>query len=128
MKTCRLLCLRAAPPPAAAQSTGVSAEWDVRKLLDNLAQQTQHLQSVLDQIKPDAWVANGAPQTYVTQRNTAHAELKYLLGSTDALANQPENRTAALAAYVRMQAMGTTLGSVVPGLRQNQTHAATDLL
>src|ERR1700682_6278559 len=129
MKSFRLLFLVAAAAlPAAAQSTGVSTEWDVRKMLDNLAQQTQHLQSVLDQIKPDAWVANGAPQAYVTQWNTAHAELKYLLGSTDALAKQPEKLTAALDAYFRMQAMGTTLGSVIEGIRKYQNPAVDGLL
>ena len=128
LRSYRLLFLVAAALPAAAQSTGVSTEWDVRKLLVNLAQQTQHLQSVLDQIKPDTWVANGAPQTYVTQWNTAHAELKYLLGSTDALAKQPEKLTAALDAYFRMQAMGTTLGSVIEGIRKYQNPAVADLL
>ena len=44
---------------------GVSSEWDVRKLLEGLDLQTQHLKPIIERIKPETWVANGAPQAYV---------------------------------------------------------------
>jgi hypothetical protein len=63
---------------ASAQSPvggGVASEWDVRKLLDSLDLQAQHVKPIIDQVKPQAWVAKGAPQAYVTQWTTAQAEL-----------------------------------------------------
>ncbi len=111
-----------------AQSGGVSSEWDVRKMLDGLTLQTQHLKSVIGQVNTDGLAANGAPQTYIDQWNTAQAELKYLLGSLDALAKAPERLPLALDAYFRMQALESTLNSVFEGIRKYQNPALADLL
>jgi hypothetical protein len=116
---------------ASAQSPragGVASEWDIRKLLDSLDLQAQHLQPIIDQVKPDAWLAKGAPQAYVTQWTTAQAELKYLLSSSEALSKQPERLTLALETYFRMQALESTLGSVTEGIRKYQNPALADLM
>jgi hypothetical protein len=114
---------------AAGQSkpTGVSSEWDVRKLVDSLNLQAQHLRPVIDQVKPDTWVANGAPETYLAQWNSAQEELKYFLASADALSRQPERLTLALDTYFRMQALESTLGSLIAGVRKYQNPALADL-
>jgi hypothetical protein len=116
---------------ASAQSPragGVASEWDIRKLLDSLDLQAQHLKPIIDQVKPDAWLAKGAPQAYVTQWTTAQAELKYLLSSSEALSKQPERLTLALETYFRMQALESTLGSVTEGIRKYQNPALADLM
>jgi hypothetical protein len=123
-----LLFLLAAHGIALAQSGGVSSEWDVRKMLDGLTLQTQHLKSVIGQVNTDGMAANGAPQTYIAQWSTAQAELKYLLGSVEALSKQPERLPLALDAYFRMQAMESTLNSVFEGIRKFQNPALADLL
>ncbi len=111
-----------------AQSGGVSTEWDARKMLEALTLQTQHFKSVIGRVQPNGWVANGAPQTYVNQWTTAQNEMNYLLGSIDALAKQPERLPLALEAYFRMQAMESTFGSVIEGIRKYQNSAIADLL
>src|SRR5690242_14508976 len=113
-----------APP----QTAGVASEWDVRQLIEGLNLQTQHLKTIVDQVKPDSWVSNGAPDTYVTQWKTAQQEMKYLLDSADALAKQPERLTLALDTYFRMQAMESTFGSVIEGIRKYQNPAVADLV
>lgn len=125
-----LLCVSLFGWSASAQSAagGVYSEWDARKMLYALTLQMQHLRSVIERVTPDAWVANGAPQTYVTQWKTSQTELKYLLGSIDALAKQPERMPLALDAYFRMQAMESTFGSVIEGIRKYQNPAIADLL
>jgi len=125
-----LLCflLLACSTWARAQSGGVSTEWDARKMLDVLTLQMQHFKSVMERVKPDGWVANGAPATYVTQWRTAQTEMGYLLGSIDGLAKQPERLPLALDAYFRMQAMESTFGSVVEAVRKYQNPAIADLL
>lgn len=109
-------------------SGGVSSEWDVRKLLDSLVVQTQHLKTVLDKVNTQSMVANGAPETYIVQWQNAQKELKYLLTSMESLAKQPERMPLALDAYFRMQALEGTLGSAFEGIRRYQNPALADLL
>ena len=125
-------CLFLAPfalaqaPPAADQ--GVASEWDARKLIDALSAQAQHLKPIIDQVKPETWAAKGASSTYNAQWKAAEAELKYLLSSSEALARQPEKLTSALDTYFRMQAMESTVSSVVEGVRKYQNPALANLM
>jgi len=114
---------------AFAQTTGgVSSEWDVRKLLEDLDRGTQQLKPVIEQVQPQAWVAKGAPEAYVQQWRTAQDELKYLLSSSENLAKQPDRLPLALYTYFRMQAMESTFGSVIEGIRKYQNPALADLV
>ncbi len=107
---------------------GVASEWDVRKLLDSLDLQAQHWKPIIEQVKPETWLAKGAPKTYVTQWNSAQAQLKYMLSSSEALSKQPERLTLALDTLFRMQAMESTLTSVIEGVRKYQNSALADLM
>jgi len=111
-----------------AQPSGVSSEWDIRKLLDSLDLEAQHLKPVIDQVKPDAWAAKGASSTYVAQWKSAQTELKYFLSSSEALSRQPEKLTSALDTYFRMQALESTVSSVVEGVRKYQNPALANLM
>lgn len=131
MKSALLPCLLFAATTAMAQTaqpSGVNSEWDVRKLLDSLNLEAQHLKPVIDQVKAESWVAKGASSTYVAQWHTAQAELKYFLSSSEALSRQPEKLTLALDTYFRMQAMETTVGSVLEGVRKYQNPALANLI
>jgi hypothetical protein len=111
-----------------AQPSGVSSEWDVRKLLDSLDLEAQHLKPVVDQVKPESWAAKGASTTYVTQWKAAEAELRYFLSSSEALSRQPEKLTLALDTYFRMQALESTVSSVMEGVRKYQNPALANLM
>jgi hypothetical protein len=124
---CLLLCASIAFGQSAPPS-GVSSEWDIRKLLDSLNLEAQHLKPIIDQVKPESWAAKGASGTYVTQWKAAQAELRYLLASSEALSRQPEKLTSALDTYFRMQAMESTVGSVVEGVRKYQNPALANLM
>ena len=112
----------------APQASGVKSEWDVRKLLDSLTQQTEHLKPLIDQVRPENWLEKGAPQAYVAQWNTAQTELKYLLQSSENLAKQPDRLTLALDTFFRMQSLEATFGSLVEGIRRYQNPALADLV
>src|SRR5580658_10001039 len=79
--------------PQSAAPAGVSSEWDVRKLLDNLNLQAEHLKPVIDQVNPEAWVSKGAPDAYIAQWKSAEAELRYFLSSSNTLSREPERLT-----------------------------------
>ncbi len=115
------LCMAASALAQSAQPPSMASEWDVRKLLESLDVQAQHLKPIMDQIKPETWIAQGAPQTYQVQWNAARAELGYFLSSDEALARQPDRLTLALDTYFSMQAMESTLGSLMEGTRKYQS-------
>lgn len=115
-----------APPPASDQ--GVTSEWDARKLIDALSAQAQRLKPIIEQVQPSGWVAKGASQTYIAQWNTAQAQLKYLLSSSDAFSRQPEQLALGLDTYFRMEAMESTLGSLVEGVRKYQNPSLASII
>jgi hypothetical protein len=95
-------------------------------MLDALTAQSQRWKPLTPQIQPEGWVAKGASPTYVTQWKTAQNELNYFLGSVAALAKKPERMPLALDAYFRMQALDSTLGSVIEGIRKYQSPSLAD--
>jgi hypothetical protein len=111
-----------------APPSGVNSEWDIRKLLDSLDVEAQHLKPIIDQVKPEGWTAKGASSTYIAQWKAAQAELRYLLSSSETLSRQPEKLTSALDTYFRMQAMESTVSSVVEGVRKYQNPALANLM
>ena len=131
MKFAYVSCLLIASLGGASGQTaepGVASEWDIQKLLQNLALQAQHLKPVIEQVQPEAWVSKGASETYVAQWKTSQAELKYLLASSTAFSRQPERLALGLETYFRMQAMESTLGSVAEGARKYQSPELADLM
>ena len=110
------------------QPSGVTSEWDVRKLLENIDLEAQHLKPVIDQVKPESWLAKGASGTYIAQWKSAQAELRYFLTSSEGLSRQPEKLTLALDTYFRMQAMESLIGSIVEGVRKYQNPALASLI
>jgi ABC-type transporter Mla subunit MlaD len=127
----RVLCLPAlfcASLFGQAASSGVSSDWDVREMLSSLQARAKQLGPILDQLKPADWVRDGAPAQYTGQWNTAKSELGYLLASAQTLAKDPDKLPAALDTLFRMQALNSTLGSVIEGTRKYQNPAIADLV
>jgi hypothetical protein len=127
----RILCLllfAASSLSAQAPSGGVTSVWDIRTMLASLEARTKQLLPLLDQLKPADWVVNGAPQAYAAQWTTAKTELGYLLGAAQTMSKDPEKLPAALDTLFRMQALDSTLGSVIEGTRKYQNPAIADLV
>ncbi|HTW63768.1 MAG TPA: hypothetical protein VME17_04090 [Bryobacteraceae bacterium] len=114
-----------APPPA---DPGVASEWDARKIIDALSQQAAHLKPIIGQVQPAAWLSKGAPAAYIAQWNTTQAELRYLIGAADSFARQPERLTLGLDMYFRMQAMESSLRSLIEGVRKYQNPALASIM
>jgi ABC-type transporter Mla subunit MlaD len=128
MRILFLLVFAAGSMSAQASSGGVSSEWDIREMLASLQARAKQLAPVLDQLKPAEWARSGAPQEYAGQWTTAKNELRYLLGAAETLAKDPEKLPAALDTLFRMQALDSTLGSVIEGTRKYQNPAIADLV
>jgi uncharacterized membrane protein len=121
------------PPPTPANEpkaaeAGVASEWDARKLIDALGVQAQHLKPLIDQVQPADWVSKGASETYVAQWNTAQAQLKYLISSSEAFSRQPERLQLGLDTYFRMEAVDARLASLTEGVRKYQNPALASIM
>jgi hypothetical protein len=118
------------PEPAqpAAGDPGVTSEWDARKMMEALTAQAQHLKPIIDQVQPADWQSKGASETYVAQWNTAQAQLKYLIASSEAFSRQPERLPLGLDTFFRMLSVESTLGSLTEGVRKYQNPALASIM
>jgi hypothetical protein len=120
-----LVCLA---PQTPAQSGGVATPWDVRQMVDGMEAQVKQLMPMLDQMKPDDWVKQGAPYAYVQQWQTLKTELGYFQSSAEALAKQPDKMPVALDTYFRLESLQTQLGSLIGGVRKYHNPAVADVM
>ena len=109
-------------------TAGVSPEWDIRQDMTALAGQIRQLQPMVDKIKPETWISQGAPSAYVKQMVSLQNGMQYLLGSSEKLAKEPERLTAALDAYFRIQYVETLIDSLRAGVRKYQSPDLAEIL
>lgn len=100
----------------------------MQKQLSSLANDVQRVKPVLEQLKPQDWVKQGAPPVYADQLKRTEAEIDYLIGTTKSLMVRPEKLTVALETFFRMQSVDAMLRSVAAGVRKYQNPAIADLL
>src|SRR5437016_1384811 len=113
---------------AVTQQAGVPTEWDVQKLVEAISTQSGRLQQIVDQIHPKEWVAKGAPDAYLQQWDSAHAQAATVKQSSDNLVRDPARLSAALDTYFRLQNLEVVLTSLIEGVRKYQNPALADLL
>ncbi len=128
----RLVFLSAAPlllaAGALAQSGGIPPEWVVQKQLATLNDHVQRIRPLLEQLKAEDWIKQGAPAVYADQLKNTRAEIDYLVGSSKALMDRPEKLTVALETLFRMQSVDAMLRSISSAVRKYQNPAVADLL
>jgi len=107
---------------------GQDAAWDDSPHAAALAAQAARLKPLLDQLTPEAWVAKGAPQTYVTQFHNAQQELAGLTASAEQLDSQPQKLTLALDTYFKLQSLEWRFESLIEAVRKYQNPAVGDLM
>lgn len=111
-----------------AQAGGVAPEWEIRKNISALAGSVERLKPLLEQVRPEEWVSQGAPDAYIGQWKTIRTEIGYLGISTDTLLRQPDRLTAALDTFFRIDRLQALLDSLEAGIRRYQNPALADLL
>jgi len=113
---------------SAAWGQGVENEWDVRKLLSALGDESRRLKPILDQSDPKTWTEASAASSYATQFKTVQNEIQYMTSTAAALAKEPERLTLALETFLRLQSLETTLLSFADGMRKYGNPAVAQLL
>ena len=113
---------------ANGQSDGVSAIWDVKTQMDELAKDVRRLTPLLAHVRPDNWVAEGASATYIQQAQSAKNSLNASIEATELLARDPERITTGLKAYLQLEKMETLMASLRDGVRRYQSPDLANML
>jgi hypothetical protein len=107
---------------------GTAPEWDIRSNMSTLVADVRKLDPLLAHVKPQDWVAEGAPQAYVQQLESSKSLLQHLVYATDALAQNPDRLTTALSAFFHFEKMELLLGSLNQGVRKYQSPDLADMI
>ncbi len=97
-------------------------------IFNGLSQHAARIEPMLQQLRPNDWVTKGAPDTYVTQWNSALEQLKAIQSDMSALAQRPDQMTECMKALFRVQASHQALNSLMDGLRRYQNPALAELI
>ena len=110
------------------QPPSIAPEWDISQTLAGFAAQAERTRPLLQQLNPQEWIQNGAPETYLAQWQAAQRELGYVTNAAKNFEQQPERLTAALETYFRWQALEEKLTSLVDATRRYQSPQLGDQL
>jgi len=97
-------------------------------IYNQLAQRAARIEPMLQQLHPKDWIADGAPDTYVVQWNSALEQFRAIESDMAALVQQPETMTETMKALFRIQTTNQLLGSLMGGARKYQNPAVADLI
>lgn len=107
---------------------GLGGQPEIVKSLRALAENTQRLQPIMEQMRPQEWVKKGAPDTYIAQWKTGQEQCKALIADAQALSQKPDRLTEVLKVLFRVQYIEVALGSLEDGLKKYQNPALAELL
>ena len=124
MKHLALLLLLA--PALHAQAPGALP--DISRTIQEIATNAERMLPMMEQIKPNDWVAKGASETYVAQWKTSEEQCKALVADAHALAKSPDKLVDILKVLFRVQFLEIAMGSLEEGLRKYQNPALAELL
>jgi hypothetical protein len=120
------LCCAAVSQPATAQQS--TPDPQILAAFNGISAHAARIEPMLQQLKPNDWVAKGAPDTYVTQFNSAIEQFHAIQSDMSALAQHPEQMTECMKALFRVQSSHRTLLSLMEGLRRWQNPALAELI
>jgi len=112
----------------AAQTGGVTPDWEVRATAAALEKNAAAAETLLAQLKPQEWIREGAPAAYVEQLQQARQVHSYLAQEAQTLARSPEKLTVVVDAFLRLDHAQSLLDSLAGGARKYQNAALADLL
>lgn len=107
---------------------GLEMQWDISAVLKEIGAHAGRLLPALQQVDARAWVEKGASDTYLAQLQSCKEQSMALAEDAKALARKPEQLSAALQVYFRIQGLDTMIGSLAEGMRRYQGAAASQVL
>lgn len=126
MRPALLLFVASALP--AQQPAGVAPSWDTGKLFADLAAQSNRVQPMLKQVRPNDWVKAGAPPTYVALWEKAMQETQDFAGQAQAVAKTPDKLSDSLRLLETMHAAEESVAELLAPLQKYQNPALAELI
>jgi hypothetical protein len=123
-----LLLLTAAFGCWGQQPAELTPAWSIRESLEALVKQTERLNPILDEVKPEGWIEKGAPDAYVSQITEVRDQIRYVRQNAEELSRRPDSMTGTLGVFLRLIALDSMLDSLSDGIRRYQNPALADLL
>ena len=104
------------------------ADPEIVAVFNGISLHASRIEPMLQQLRPNDWVAKGAPDTYVAQWNSTIEQLHAIQSDMSALAQRPDQMTECMKALFRVQASHQALNSLMGGLRRYQNPALAELI
>jgi len=111
-----------------AQGGGIPPEWETRKDIDALIAQVKRIRPLLDELRPDEWVAKGASPAYVAQRKSAQDAVGYVVSTAQRLSATPDRMTIVLETFFRIQSLEAIVTSLGEATARYQNPSLAQLL
>jgi hypothetical protein len=110
-----------------AQSSG-QVDPRVLDALKGIGQHAARLIPMLEQIRVNEWISQGAPDTYAAQLDSARQQIRAIGSEMDALTQHPDHMQECMKGLFRVQAFHLALDSLMGGLRKYQNPPLADLI
>ena len=113
---------------AAAQDGGMLPRWEVAEIGEKVEASVADAKQVLSEVRPEDWIAQGAPQAYVEQRQALEQELRNVELAARALARDPESISIVVDSVLWLDRLNSILDSLAAAVRRYQSAPMADLL
>jgi len=125
-----VLCAAAlcAQTPARQPNAGLETDWDIAAVLKEIGSHASRLAPTLDAINVRSWIEKGASDTYAAQLQSAKEQVNAVVRSAATLSNNPQQLSAALELFFRIEGIESILGSLEEGMRKYQKPADAQVL
>lgn len=105
--------------PAQAPA-GLENPWDIADVLNGIAMHAGKMMPLLDGIDTKPWLQKGAPVAYLSQLESSKDQARSLAETAKAVAKHPEQLSATIEIYFRIQGLETSTNSVAEAMRKYQ--------
>jgi hypothetical protein len=116
-------------PPAIANPAPIPIDpADVTAIAGEISQRAGHLKPMFEEVHAADWVANGAPEAYVSQWSSLRSQNDAIVADMTAIAQHPEAMSDVMKALFRLHRFDGDLAGLLGSIRRYQNPALADLI
>ena len=110
------------------QPAGLETDWDIAAVFREIGAHASRLVPMLNKFDATKWVEKGASDTYVAQLQSSREQAVALARGAEALTHNPQQLSAAIELFFRIQGLENMLGSLEEGMRKYHSPADAQAL
>ena len=101
---------------------------EVAAIAGAISQRADHLKPMFEEVHAADWVANGAPEAYVSQWSSLQTQNQAIEADMTAIAQHPEAMADVMKALFRVHRFDSDLDGLIKAVRRYQNPALADLI